>query len=313
MKTKAILLITLVLVTIRYKSNAQENTSVQQTSETAIHPPIGSFEADYSFSPFKINNKDVSIQQINGKLTVPLYNILKDGKYDFFLAGIGYSGLQLSGTGNQFGSSNFHSISLSLTWQKTFSPKYSLITSFIPMLSSDLKDVSGEDMIYSGVAILRIRKSDKFSWSLGAAFSKQFFGTVFIPVVGIDWKISNKLNFSGTLPISDKLSYLLSNKSSIGINNDFGLGGGSYRLSRKMNSDYFQAQQFKTSLFYEYHLAGNFSVNLNAGYNFGQQLNLYTKDQKVNWVPFNNIDKLKPLEQVKKNGFAIQTGINYNF
>jgi len=313
MKTKIIILTTLVLLIVKYKSNAQETAPVQQAGEAAIHPPIGSFEADYSYSPFKINNKDVSIQQVNGKLTVPLYNTLKDGRYDFFLAGIGYNGLLLSGTGNQFGSSNFHSVSASLTWQKSFSPKYALITSFTPMLSSDLKDISGEDLTYSGAVLLKIRKSAKFSYSLGAVYSKQFFGTVLVPVVGIDWNISDKLTLSAMLPVSEKLTYQLSRKSFIGFNGDFGLGGGTYRLSQKMNSDYFQVRQVKTTLFYEYHLTGNFSVNLNAGYNFGQQLDLYAKDQKVNWVPFNNLDKLKPLEQVKKNGLTVQTGINYNF
>lgn len=301
------------LVTIKYKSDAQESKPLQQTSEAAIHPPIGSFEADYSYSPFKINNKDANIQQVNAQLTVPLYNTLKDGKYDFFLAGVGYNGLLLSGTGNRFGSSGFHSVSVSLTWQKAFSPKYALITSFTPTLSSDLKDISGEDMTYTGAVLFKIRKSATFSYSLGAAFSKQFFGTVLVPVVGVDWNISDKLTLSATLPVSEKLSYRLSRKSFIGINNDFGIGGGTYRLSQKMNSDYFQVRQVKTTLFYEYHLAGNFSVNINAGYNFGEQLDLYAKDQKVNWVPFNNLDKLKPIEQVKKNGLAVKTGINYNF
>ena len=301
------------LVIVKYKANAQESKPLRQAGDAAIHPPIGSFEADYSYSPFKINNKDVGIQQVNGQLTVPLYNTLKDGKYDFFLAGVGYNGLLLSGTGNQFGSTSFHSVSVSLTWQKAFSPKYALITSFTPMLSSDLKDISGEDMTYSGAVLFKIRKSAKLSWSFGAAFSKQFFGTVLVPVVGVDWNISDKLTLSATLPVSEKLSYQLSRKSFIGINNDFGIGGGTYRLSQKMNGDYFQVRQVKTTFFYEYHLAGNFSVNINAGYNFGQQLDLYAKDQKVNWVPFNNLDKLKPFEQVKKNGLAVKTGINYNF
>ena len=99
----------------------------------------------------------------------------------------------------------------------------------------------------------------------------------------------------------------------MGINIDFGIGGGSYRLSKKMNSDYFQAQQFKTSLFYEYMLAKNFSINVSAGYNFTQQLDLYSKDQKVNWAPFNNLNKRVPLAELKKAGVAVQTGINYRF
>ena len=94
---------------------------------------------------------------------------------------------------------------------------------------------------------------------------------------------------------------------------DFGIGGGSYRLSKKMDSDYLQVQQFKSSLYYEYKLAKSFSVTVSAGYNFTQKLDLYSKDQKVNWVPFNDLNKRVPLTELKKTGVALQTGINYRF
>ncbi|MDN5287917.1 MAG: hypothetical protein JWR38_4191 [Mucilaginibacter sp.] len=256
----------------------------------------------------------MNIQQVNANLALPLYKNLHDGKLDFFLVGVGYSGLFLSGTGDEFGGTKFQSISVPLTFQKAFSPKYALIVSVVPTISSDLKDVSGDDMIYSGAAMLRIRKSATFSYSIGVAYSKQFFGSVLVPIFGIDWKISDKLSYSGTLPVADKLNYQLSAKSAFGLKNGFGIGGGSYRLSKKMNSDYFQVQQFRSMLFYNYALAKNFSIEVSGGYNFVQKLDLYDKDQKVNWVPFNNLDKRgDPLTELKKTGIAVQAGINYRF
>jgi len=313
MKTRILSLIVIVLVSFKLSAQTQQSTPVQQSTPAPAALQLGSFQTDYTYSPFTIKGKDMNIQQVNGMLTLPLYNKLQNGKLDFFLVGVGYSGLFLSGMGSEFGGSKFHSFSIPLTFQKSFSPKYAMIVSVIPSLSSDLKDISGDDMLYSGAAMLRIRTSDRFSYSIGAAFSKQFFGTLLVPIVGIDWKISDKLSFSGTLPVSEKLKYQLSGKSAMGINIDFGIGGGSYRLSKKMNSDYFQVQQFKTSLFYEYMLAKNFSINASAGYNFTQQLDLYSKDQKVNWAPFNNLNKRVPLAELKKTGVAIQTGINYRF
>jgi hypothetical protein len=315
MKTKILYLIAIILVSFT-TAKAQQNDPVQQSTAVPVAAPalkLGSFETDYNYSPFKVNGKDMNIQQVNASLSVPLFKRLKDGKLDFFFAGLGYSGLFLSGAGSEFGGTQFHAISVPLTFQKSFTPKYALIVSFVPTLSSDLKDVSGEDILYSGVAMLRVRSSATFSYSIGAAFSKQFFGTVLIPVVGIDWKISDKWSLSGTIPVSEKLKYQMSAKSSIGLNNDFGIGGGSYRLSKKMNSDYFQVQQFKTMMFYNYMLAKNFSVEVSAGYNFTQRLDLYDKDQKVNWVPFNDLNKRVPLAEIRKTGVAIQTGINYRF
>ncbi|WP_183557969.1 DUF6268 family outer membrane beta-barrel protein [Mucilaginibacter sp. SP1R1] len=314
MKTRILYLITIALISFKLSAQSQQSTPVEQSvAESTPLPKLGSFETDYTYSPFVVDGKKMNIQQVNGALTLPLINKLQNGKLDFLLAGVSYSGLFFSGISPQFGGSEFHAISVPLTFQKSFSPKYSLLVSFIPTLSSDLKDISGDDMLYSGVAMLKIRTSANFSYSVGAAYSKQFFGTLILPVFGIDWNISDKLSFSGTLPVSEKLNYQLSGKSAIGLNIDFGIGGGSYRLSKKMNGDYLQVQQLKGSLYYGYNLAKNFSINVSAGYNFTQQLDLYSKDQKVNWIPFNDPNKRKYLAEMKKPGVAIQSGISYRF
>lgn len=313
MKTVILYLIVIVLISFELSVQAQQNTPLQQSAPAPATPQLGSFQTDYTYSPFTYNGKDMNIQQVNGTLTFPLINKLKDGKLDFLLVGAGYSGLFLSGTGTQFGETKFHTLSVPVTFQKAFSPKYALIVSFIPAISSDLKDISSDDMLYTGAVMLKIRKSASFSYSIGAAFSKQFFGTLLVPVIGVDWNINDKLSFTGTLPVSEKLNYQLSAKNAIGMSIDFGIGGGSYRLSKKMNSDYFQVQQFKSSLYYQYMFAKNFSVTVSAGYNFTQQLDLYSKDQKVNWAPFNDLNKRVPLAELKKTGVALQTGINYRF
>jgi hypothetical protein len=285
----------------------------QQDEQAPVHLQLGSFSTQYSYSPFTVDGKKMNIQQVGGALTLPVFYTLKDNKLDFLLAGVNYNGLFLSGTGSQFGGTQFNSFSLPLTFQKSLSPKYALLATFIPTLSSDLKDVSGEDMLYSAAVMLRIRKSATFSYSIGAAYSRQFFGTVLIPIVGIDWNINDRWTFSGTLPVSEKIKYKLSNKSFTGVNADFSIGGGSYRLSNKTGSDYLQVQQLRGSLFYEYVPAKNFSIQISAGYNFSQKLDRYDKDQKVGLMPYHDPNKRVPLAELKKTGVAFQTGINYRF
>lgn len=308
MKTKKVLSF-IVLVLFYFQLAAQ----TQQSEQGPTSLQLGSFNTQFTYSPFSVNGKDMNIQQVSSSLTLPVFYTMKNNKLDFLLVGVDYNGLNISGTDSQFGGSKFHSVSVPLTFQKSLSAKYSLIASFIPTLSSDMKDISAEDILYSGAVMLRIRTSDKFAYSLGAAYSRQFFGNVLFPVVGIDWNISKRLSFSGTLPVSEKIKYMLSAKSSTGINIDFGIGGGSYRLSKDLKSDYLQVQQLKGSLFYEYLLAKNFSIQVSAGYNFTQQLDRYSKDQKVNWAPFNDLNKRVPLTEIKKAGVAFQTGINYQF
>lgn len=303
--------ITLCLIVLTFKLSAQSDTT--QKARTSPSLALGSFESSLSYSPFKVNHKQMNINQVNSTLTLPIYHKLDNGRLDFLLVGFGHGAVLLSGFDKQFGGSTFQSVSVPITLQKSFSAKYALIASFIPTLSSDFKDMSSNDILYSAAVLLKIRSSEKFSYALGATFSKQFFGTVLMPLLGIDWNITDRLNFSGTLPVSEKLTYRLNPKNAIGINNDFGIGGGSYRLSKKMDDAYLQVQQFRTTLFYDYSLSRNFTITLSGGYNFIQQLDLYSKDQKVNWVPFNGLNKLVPLQELKQTGVAAQIGINYRF
>jgi hypothetical protein len=307
MKSKFLYFIAFVLSITHLTAQAQ------QDEQAPVHLQLGSFSTQYSYSPFTVDGKKMNIQQVGGALTLPVFYTLKDNKLDFLLAGVNYNGLFLSGTGSQFGGTQFNSFSLPLTFQKSLSPKYALLATFIPTLSSDLKDVSGEDMLYSAAVMLRIRKSATFSYSIGAAYSRQFFGTVLIPIVGIEWNINDRWTFSGTLPVSEKIKYKLSNKSFTGVNADFSIGGGSYRLSNKTGSDYLQVQQLRGSLFYEYVPAKNFSIQISAGYNFSQKLDRYDKDQKVGLMPYHDPNKRVPLAELKKTGVAFQTGINYRF
>lgn len=313
MKTIVLSLFTLVLIGSKLSAQDRESTPLEQATSASSIRGLGSFEANHSVASFKLNGTKINMQQVGGAFTVPVINHMKDGKLDFLLVGASYNGLFLSGAGEQFGGTNFHTIAIPVTFQKALSQKYAIVASFVPSLSSDMKDISGEDMVYSGAVMLKINQSGRFNYSLGIAFARQFFGHVIVPIVAVDWKVNDQLTFSGILPISEKIKYQLSDKSAFGVLADFAIGGGSYRLSKKMNSDYLQLQQFKTAFFYEYSFSGKFSVELNAGYNFKQQLDLYSKDQKVDWVPFNDPNKRVPLAELKKAGFTAQTGIKYRF
>jgi hypothetical protein len=272
------------------------------------------FSTQYSYSPFTIDGKKMDIQQTDVTLTLPVFHKMKKNNgLDFLLVGVDYNRLSLNGTGSQFGGTNFTSISLPITFQKSFSEKYSLIGTVVPTLSSDFKDISGEDMLYSAAVMFKIRKSPNFNYSFGAAYSRQFFGNVLIPIVGIDWNINDRWTFSGTLPLSQKINYKFTDKSAAGIDADFSIGGGSYRLSKKLGSDYLQVQQLKSSLYYEYKPLKRLSIKISAGYNFSQKLDRYNKDQKVDWVPYNDLNKRVPSAELSKPGISLQTGVNFSF
>ncbi|KQR66869.1 DUF6268 family outer membrane beta-barrel protein [Pedobacter sp. Leaf176] len=184
MKIKIALLIAVIWILLRLTSHAQERPSTQNFVKPSLQ--LGSFKADYTYSPFEIGGAEMSIQQSNASLILPVFSRLKEGKPDFLLSGIAYTGLFLHGNNVADDRSAFHSISVPLTYQKTFSKKHAISFSFIPTLSSDLKDISHEDFIYTGAVSLKVKHSESFVYSLGVVYSRQFFGSLFLPLIGID-------------------------------------------------------------------------------------------------------------------------------
>jgi hypothetical protein len=133
-----------------------ENTPIKQATSNLAVPGMGSFEINHQFSSFKVSGNKLKMNQLGGTLTLPVINKFKDGKFDFLLVGVGYNKLSLSGTENKFGTEDFHTLSLPITFQKSISEKYALVATFVPAISSDFKDISGEDMVYSAAFMLKI-------------------------------------------------------------------------------------------------------------------------------------------------------------
>lgn len=304
MKATKLALIILMLCNLRISA---------QDKPTFAIPGMGSIEGNYQYSTLEQNGRRVNINQFGTMVTVPVLNRFKNGEHNFILVGAGYNSVVLTGTNSQFGEKNFHSISLPVTVQKALSKRYALVASFIPTIASDFKDISGEDIQYAGALMLKIRNSEKFNYLLGAFFARQFYGTVLVPVVAIDWKPSTKLSITGLLPVAAKVSYQTSAKSAFGALADLNFGGNSYRLSEDLNSEYFHLTQLKGALFYQYAFSKRLSMEANVGYNFTQELNRYAKGEKVNWIPFNDSSERTPLAEIKKAGPSGQLGIKYTF
>ena len=69
-----------------------------------------------------------------------------------------------------------------------------------------------------GGAILQTYiRSEKLKYKFGAYYNSEFFGPFILPLAGIDWNVSDRLNIFGVLPGSMNLEYILSKRIHAGI------------------------------------------------------------------------------------------------
>jgi len=174
-----------------------------------------------------------------------------------------------------------------LAWVHQFkSSRWSTTAMVIPRLSSDLsKPVDGNDYQVGGIALATWKKKETLKYSFGAYYNSEFFGPYFIPLLGIDWNITNKLNLFGTLPINLNLEYKL-NKT---IHAGFGLNllTNSYRIEDK---DFLRIDDYNAKFILDIYAMKNQVISFEAGHSLFRQYRMgVMEDGKPNYMDDLNV------------------------
>lgn len=184
--------------------------------------------------------------------------------------------------------SDLYSVSMPVGMQfLTKNKKWKILTMGIAKFSSDFKDLSEKDFQLGGIFLTTYVKSEKLKIKAGLYYSKEFFGNLFIPLVGVDWKATEKLQFYGILPSNYRIEYKLNSKFYTGIN--FRTYNRSYRLSEKKNNDFVQNFEIQTKLFIDYYLAKNLVAFAEFGRTIGYSILQYEEKNTKDKVLYNPI------------------------
>jgi hypothetical protein len=127
--------------------------------------------------------------------------------------------------------------------------KWETVILVIPKIASDFKDVIDDyDFQYGGIFLEQFVPSEKLKIKLGVYYNREAFGNFFVPLVGVDWRINDRVNLYGILPTNYKVEFnLLKNKLYTGLN--FKSFTRSFRLSEKNNYDYVRYDEMQVKLF----------------------------------------------------------------
>jgi hypothetical protein len=151
-----------------------------------------------------------------------------------------------------------------------------------PRLMSDFKNINSDHFQMGAMFIYEKKYRDGLKMGFGAMFNQEFFGPNLVPLINLDWHISERWSFVGLLPIYLKIKYKVNNRLTAGLSH-FGIIT-SYRLGDPdYDGDYMERKSIDESLFARYQLVGNLFIEGRFGYAFGRSYAQYEKDQKVNF------------------------------
>ncbi len=237
-------------------------------------------EVNYMLAP---NNSYVqkdttsNAQYFSGFVTAPVVI----NKKSTLLAGIRGNTWKVVYTPELVWPETYYSLGLSLGYNHKFNEKRSFLFIFLPRLNSDYKSINSNALQLGFFTTYSQRNSDRFLWKVGMYFNMEFFGPFVVPLFGLNWDISPKLNITGDLPIYAKIKYKVGDRFSTGLG--YIALVSSYRLSGKFNDAYTSRYAIEPYAFAEVKFLKRLYFNAKFGYTMGRKYPVYAKDDQLDW------------------------------
>lgn len=181
-------------------------------------------------------------------------------------------------------SASYSSVTFPLGMQVQLkNPKVKFTGLIIPKITGADLGAAFSDVFQLGAySLFTVTESEKFRYKFGLYYNREFFGNFFVPLVGVDWKVSDRFSLFGTLPQSFKASYAL-----VPARLNAGL---SFRsMVRTFRGDdintfvRYNELQFKT--FFDFYVTSKNVVFVEGGYFLGKTPLLYKSNDTENYIP----------------------------
>jgi hypothetical protein len=252
--------ITLLLLVVSVAGNAQYFVDIFSFNRQAYNIPSGAQTSDLFINAF-----------------IP--KVLKNGNTIFVRAH--YEKLEMK---NDSFSAAFSSMTLPIGMQVQLkNPKVKFTGLVIPKIAGTDLGSSFSDVFQLGAySLFTVTQSDKFRYKFGLYYNREFFGNFFVPLVGIDWKVSDRLTIYGTLPNSMKFSYAVA-PSRVNTGIAFRSLTRSFRGEDVNTFVRYNELQLKT--FVDFYITPKNAVFVEGGYFLGKTPLLYKNNDPKNSIP----------------------------
>ena len=254
--------ITLLLLVVSVAGNAQYFVDIFSFNRQAYNIPSGAQTSDLFVNAF-----------------IP--KVLKNGNTIFVRAH--YEKLEMK---NDSFSAAFSSMTLPIGMQVQLkNPKVKFTGLIIPKIAgADLGAAFSNVFQIGAYSLFTVTESEKFRYKFGLYYNREFFGNFFVPLVGIDWKVSDRLTIYGTLPNSMKFSYAVAPSRVI--------AGIAFRsLTRSFRGEdvntFVRYNELQLKTFVDFYITPKNVVFVEGGYFLGKTPLLYNNADKKNHLQSN--------------------------
>jgi len=257
---KRIIFVTLSVLFIQMNTHAQYFVDIFSFNRQAYNIPSGAQTSDLFVNAF-----------------IP--KVLKNGNTIFVRAHYEKLSMQRDSL-----SAEYSSITLPLGIQVQLkNPKVKFIGLIIPKIAgADLGAAFSDAFQIGAYSLITVTESEKFRYKFGLYYNREFFGNFFIPLVGIDWKVSDRFTIYGTLPNSMKFSYAVAPSR---VN-----AGVAFRsLTRSFRGEdvntFVRYNELQLKAFFDFYITKKNVVFVEGGYFLGKTPLLYKNNDTENSVP----------------------------
>jgi hypothetical protein len=152
-----------------------------------------------------------------------------------------------------------------------------------PRLMSDFRNLDGNSFQLGGVVSYQNDLSDNLNLGFGAMYNQELFGPYLVPLVLLEWQVSDRWYIEGMLPVTAKVHFRASEGLDVGFNH-FGLITSYYLGDEEYAGDYLERQSIDLSLFARQRIYGNFFIEGMVGRTFGRSYKQYAGDEQVSFA-----------------------------
>lgn len=213
--------------------------------------------------------------------------------------------LNSSINGDSAYSSTLYQVSVPVGFQFFSSnKKWKTVIIGVPKIATEMNTlVDSKDYQLGGIFLENYTYSDNLKIKFGLYCNREAFGNFFMPLAGIDWKVSERLSLFGIMPSSYKVEYMLKkNKLYTGLH--FKSFTRSFRLSKIQNYDYVRYNEIQLRYFIEYLAYKKMLLFAEVGYSLGRNPWQYTYGTKTETF-------VNPIYTATQRFFAFNVGVAY--
>lgn len=262
---KKVVLVTSVLLALQIDCSAQYFIDIFSFNRQAYQVPNGAQTSDLFVNAF-------------------MPKVLENGNTFFVRAH--YEKLDLK---NDSLSATYSSITLPFGMQVQLkNPKVKFTGLVIPKIAgADLGASFSEVFQMGAYSLFTVTESEKFRYKFGLYYNREFFGNFFVPLVGVDWKVTDRFSVFGTLPQSFKASYSIVPSR---LNAGLAFRSMTRSFRGEENNTFVRYNELQFKAFFDVYLSKKNVVFVEGGYFLGKTPLLYNNADTKNPV---NSDLLK--------------------